>query len=95
VKEVLMTAVQSVEHVISDPEPRVRFDEMGDSALLFRVQAWIDEPALRGICVDGLNSAIYKSLGRAEIEIPFPQRVVHLAAPSTPADFDTTPVKQG
>ena len=95
VKEVLMNAAQSVEHVLSDPEPRVRFDEMGDSALLFRVQVWIDEPALRGICVDGLNSAIYKSLGRAEIEIPFPQRVVHLAAPSTPADFDTTPVKPG
>ncbi len=66
-----------------DPAPRVRFVEMGDSALIFRVQGWIDEPALRGSCVDGLNTAIYKALGQADIEIPFPQRVVHVARPPT------------
>jgi small-conductance mechanosensitive channel len=80
VREVLMAAAESVEHVVSDPEPRIRFVEMGDSALIFRVQGWIDEPALRGICIDGLNTAVYKSLGRAGIEIPFPQRVVHMPA---------------
>jgi small-conductance mechanosensitive channel len=80
VREVLMVAAESVEHVVSDPEPRIRFVEMGDSALIFRVQGWIDEPALRGICIDGLNTAVYKSLGRAGIEIPFPQRVVHMPA---------------
>ena len=80
VKEVLMSAAQSVDHVVDDPEPRIRFVEMGDSALIFRVQGWIDEPALRGICIDGLNSTIYKALGQAGIEIPFPQRVVHMAS---------------
>jgi small-conductance mechanosensitive channel len=29
-----------------------------------------------------LNTAIYKALGEANIEIPFPQRVVHLAPPA-------------
>ncbi len=81
VREVLMEAANSVDHVVHDPAPRVRFVEMGDSALIFRVQGWIDEPALRGICIDGLNTAVYKALGRAEIEIPFPQRVVHGARP--------------
>ena len=76
-----MEAANSVDHVVHDPAPRVRFVEMGDSALIFRVQGWIDEPALRGICIDGLNTAVYKALGRAEIEIPFPQRVVHGARP--------------
>jgi small-conductance mechanosensitive channel len=85
VRGVLMAAAESVEHVVSDPEPRVRFVEMGDSALIFRIQGWIDEPSLRGICIDGLNTAVYKALGQAEIEIPFPQRVVHMAAtPPTP-----------
>jgi small-conductance mechanosensitive channel len=82
VKEVLLSATQSVEHVVQDPEPRIRFVEMGDSALLFRVQGWINEPALRGTCIDGLNTAIYKALGQAGIEIPFPQRVVHLSPPA-------------
>lgn len=80
VREVLMAAAESVEHVVHDPGPRVRFVEMGDSALIFRVQGWIDEPAFRGDCIDGLNTAIYKALGEASIEIPFPQRVVHRAS---------------
>ncbi len=91
VKAVLLAAAQSVEHVVNDPAPRVRFVEMGDSALIFRVQGWIDEPALRGSCVDGLNTAIYKALARAEIEIPFPQRVVHMAPPPTTPTTQTRP----
>ena len=79
VHEVLLAAARSVECVIDDPEPYVRFVEMGDSALIFRVQGWIDEPAMRGSGIDGLNTAIYKALGQAGIEIPFPQRVVHSA----------------
>jgi small-conductance mechanosensitive channel len=85
VRGVLLRAAQSVELVVRNPEPRVRFVEMGDSALIFRVQGWIDEPIMRGACIDGLNTAIYKALGRAGIEIPFPQRVVHLARPPAPA----------
>ena len=83
VKEVLQEAAQSVESVVPDPAPRVRFAEMGDSSLVFRVQGWIDEPAQRGICIDGLNTAIYKALAQADIEIPFPQRVVHVVRPPT------------
>ncbi len=86
VRATLLAAANSVDHVITDPAPRVRFVEMGDSALIFRVQGWIDEPSERGGCVDGLNTAIYKALALAKIEIPFPQRVVHMAPPpSSPA----------
>jgi len=78
VREVLMTAARSVEHVLDDPEPRIRFTEMADSALVFRVQCWIADPVLRGQCTDQLNTAIYKALNAAAITIPFPQRDVHL-----------------
>ena len=84
VHAVLLAAAQSVPSVVRDPEPYVRFIEMGDSALLFRVQAWVDAPAQRGTCIDGLNTEIYQALGRAQIEIPFPQRVVHAAPPPAP-----------
>jgi len=79
VREVLFEAAKSVEFVTDDPEPRVRFAEMGDSALIFRVQGWVDDPVRRGACIDGLNTAIYKALGKARIEIPFPQLVAHQA----------------
>jgi small-conductance mechanosensitive channel len=82
VREVLMHAAESVEFVTDDPPPRVRFLEMGDSALIFRVLCWVDEPVLRGQCIDALNTTIYKALGEAGIEIPFPQRVVHMAPAS-------------
>jgi small-conductance mechanosensitive channel len=41
---------------------------------------------MRGSCIDGMNTAIYKALGRANIEIPFPQRVVTMvgAPPAGP-----------
>jgi len=78
VREVLTRAAESVEYVLDDPPPAVRFSQMGDSALIFKVMCWISEPVLRGRAVDGLNTAIYKSLAAAKITIPFPQRDVHL-----------------
>jgi small-conductance mechanosensitive channel len=85
VREVLMQAAKSVKWIVHDPEPRIRFIEMGDSALVFRVMCWIEEPVYRGRCIDGLNTAIYKSLNAEKIPIPFPQRDVHLyhASPTT------------
>ncbi len=83
VHEVLLRTAKSVSHVVDDPEPRVRFTEFGDSALVFRVQCWVEEPALRGLCLDELNTAIYKSLNAEKITIPFPQRDVHLFRATT------------
>ena len=78
VREVLLRAAQGVALVVDDPGPRIRFTEMADSALVFRVLCWIEFPELRGECVDGLNTAIYKALNVEGITIPFPQRDVHL-----------------
>jgi len=78
VRSLLEETARTVPLVLKDPEPGVRFEQMGDSALIFRVQCWIAEPVQRGRTIDELNTAIYKALGTAGIEIPFPQRVVHL-----------------
>ncbi len=78
VRGVLLRAAQSVEIVARDPEPQIRFNEMADSALVFRVLCWIERPEMRGQCVDGLNTAIYKALNAEGITIPFPQRDVHV-----------------
>ncbi len=83
VSQVLLRTAKSVGDVVDDPEPRVRFTEFGDSALIFRVQCWVEEPALRGLCLDELNTAIYKSLNAEKITIPFPQRDVHLFRATT------------
>jgi MscS family membrane protein len=77
VNALLMKSAERVEWIATDPPPRVRFTEMGDSALIFRVLGWIREPELRGRAIDGLNTAIYEDLNAAGIVIPFPQRTVH------------------
>ena len=89
VREVLLRAAKGVEFIVTDPEPRIRFTEMADSGLVFRVLCWIELPELRGQCVDGLNTAIYKALNAEGITIPFPQRDVHLYT-----DTGTTPTGQ-
>ena len=91
VRRVLVEAACSVDLVQEDPEPRVRFSELGDSALIFRVLCWIEEPELRGRCIDGLNTAIYKALTREGINIPFPQRELHVRQ-VPPAFSETTDV---
>ena len=42
----------------------------------------IEDPALRGQAVDGLNTAVYKKLMAEGITIPFPQREVHFRQPT-------------
>ncbi|MDH3591185.1 MAG: mechanosensitive ion channel family protein, partial [Planctomycetota bacterium] len=58
--------------------PSVRFREFGDSALVFQIRGWINEPVQRGRAVDKLCTGIYKRFNEEGIEIPFPQRVVHM-----------------
>ena len=76
--EVLLRTAKGVDQVVDDPEPRIRFTEFGDSALIFRVQCWVEEPGLRGLSIHLLNTAIYKALHAEKIAIPFPQRDVHV-----------------
>ncbi|MCZ6746917.1 MAG: mechanosensitive ion channel, partial [Acidobacteria bacterium] len=78
VRTALMAAAASVSGLSHDPEPRVRFTEFGDSALIFRLQCWIVKPSERGLMRDALNTAVYKRFNVENISIPFPQRDVHM-----------------
>lgn len=78
VREVLKGVLDDCEYVERYPEPQTRFRSMGDSSLVFEVRGWVAEPVLVGRTVDALNTAIYKRFAETGIEIPFPQRVVHL-----------------
>ena len=65
-----------------DPPPSVRFRSFGDSALIFQVRGYIDQPVLHGRAVDQVCTKLYEALADAQVEIPFPQRVVHMQANS-------------
>lgn len=65
--------------VLRSPEPYVRFDEFGDSSLNFNLLVWtteyIDRPK---ILKSELYFEIFRMFKEHNVEIPFPQRDIHL-----------------
>jgi small-conductance mechanosensitive channel len=70
-------AADNVE-VCSDPAPRVRFRQFGESSLDFELLCWIERPVDRGRLRHELGCALYKSFAANNIDIPFPQRDLHV-----------------
>ncbi len=84
VREVLKGVAADSEMVCESPAPRVRFRTFGDSSLDFELLCWVDQPVLRGKALDRLNVAVYKRFMAEDIEIPFPQRDLHVKQMPTP-----------
>jgi small-conductance mechanosensitive channel len=79
VERVLLEVARADPDVLEEPAPSVRFMEFGDSGLAFELRAWSSTLVHRkGLLISNLNFAIYDRFAEAGIEIPFPQRVVHL-----------------
>ena len=76
--DALAEVASSHAEVCEAPEPRVRFRAFGDSSLDFELLCWIDKPVNRGRMIHELNCAVYKTFSAASIEIPFPQRDLHV-----------------
>ena len=64
--------------ICKTPEPRVRFRLFGESSLDFELLCWIERPIDRGRLHHELNCAVYKAFIENDIEIPFPQRDLHV-----------------
>ena len=76
--EVLAGVARDHAEILKHPEPRVRFRLFGESSLDFELLGWIAKPIDRGRVTHELNCAVYKALNSNQIEIPFPQRDLHV-----------------
>ena len=72
--------------IFDDPDnlPRVFLKDFADNGILLELAVWIRDPgegenSLRS----DINWAIWRRFKAAGIKIPFPQRVVHMAAPAS------------
>jgi len=84
VMRVLEDLVRNHDAALKTPAPFVRFHGFGDSSLDFRVYIWVDFD--EGIAAtSAILSAVYDALTEAGIEIPFPQRDLHLRSVSDAA----------
>jgi MscS family membrane protein len=79
VERAMRAACDSCEYVTRTPAPSVRLAQFGDSALEFELLVWIIQPEFRGRATDQLNRAILAEFGKLGIEMPFPQREIHIS----------------
>jgi potassium efflux system protein len=78
VREVLLGVARADPEVLSEPGPDVRFDDFGDSSLDFSLLVWIANPREDQRIASRLRFAIDAAFRAAGIQIPFPQRDVHI-----------------
>ena len=64
--------------VLQFPAPLISFDNFGASSLDFTVRAYLVDVNKSVSTATDLRIRIFKALGEAGIEIPFPQQDVHL-----------------
>jgi potassium-dependent mechanosensitive channel len=87
-QEVLAQVVRANPDVLADPAPSVFFTGFGESSLDFQIRAFVGETAKRLRVTHELNTAISRALAAAGIEIPFPQRDVHIRSAAGPGGFE-------
>lgn len=81
VMELMEKAVKDQKEVLSQPAPTVRFQEYGDSSLNFSVFFWCDEVFRVESIKSQIRVRLYEYFKESSVEIPFPQRVVHMKHP--------------
>ncbi len=97
VRQALLEVAANHEKVLKDPAPAVFFNQFGDSSLDFELAVWTSEMTFspRRFRSD-LNFAINRALREHGIEIPFPQRDLHIRSGTLQVrQADATPPKAG
>jgi small-conductance mechanosensitive channel len=78
VRQTLLRVAQEHPSVVRKNDAYVFFEDFGDSSLDFALTAWINNPQAQRRVASDLRFAIDKAFRDADIEIPFPQRDLHL-----------------
>lgn len=78
VRDALIEAAKDYSHVVSQPAPRVFFIGYGASSLEFELLVWIADPRRHPQIKSDLYFRIDTSLRSRNIQIPFPQRDLHI-----------------
>jgi small-conductance mechanosensitive channel len=81
-RPLLQDAVSKVARVASDPGPGVFLSAFAADGLELTVSFWVADPENGQLNLrSDVNMAILRCLNQFNVEIPFPQRVVHLLPP--------------
>jgi small-conductance mechanosensitive channel len=78
VLEILLDVVKQFPNLLTDPAPSALFLGFGESSLDFSLRAWTDNFDEFLTSKSQLTLAVHDAIYAAGIEIPFPQRDLHL-----------------
>jgi small-conductance mechanosensitive channel/CRP-like cAMP-binding protein len=78
VEDAITSALYSVVGVLPDPKPYVQVRQFADSGVEYAVRYFIKDFATRDIIDAHVRERVWYALSRANVEIPFPTRMVHM-----------------
>ena len=76
-KSVLLEAIKQNEYTLDEPAPKVTVASLGDSSVNLAVRPWI-KSSTYAPASHSMTELMKKTLDKAGISIPFPQRDVHM-----------------
>ena len=89
VKKLLLRVAEEEPGVLKNPAPTVRLDEFGENGLKFSLLVWTSEYCDRvGVLKSLINFSILKLFREEKINMPFPQRDVHIHNVQTTTEKD-------
>ena len=86
VKDALVDAANEHPDIITEPAPQVWFTGFGQSSLILNLLVWITQPRKQFQIKSDLYFRIDQILRDRNVEIPFPQRELHLRNGSLPLE---------
>jgi small-conductance mechanosensitive channel len=85
IKKLLLEVASDNKGILKEPKPDVLFSEFGDSSLVFNLRVWTQEFINRpGVLKSQIYYAIFDKFAQNGVEIPFPQRDIHLKSSEAP-----------
>jgi len=78
VRELLLECAANIPVVLAEPPPSVLFTDFGESALNFELRCFVADVNTSGQARSDLRFEILRMFRDAGVEIPFPQREVHM-----------------
>lgn len=80
VHDAILTAVAGTTGVVDDPAPWVQTRQFAESSIEYAIYFFTEEFAERDRIDGNVRDRVWYALQRGEVNIPFPQRTVHLHA---------------
>jgi potassium efflux system protein len=91
VRDILLDCAKKHPSISSHPAASVRWTDFGESSLDFELRAFVRNYDDAYAIVSDLRFAIFKAFKAAGVEIPFPQRDLHIRPDGTPVNGVVAP----